>query len=131
MTLLHQATLQPTYWSLAFQTAVYLINYMTTPLNYLKSTLEILFKSSPNYLKLRVFGCLCFPWLKPYSQHKMDPKSRPCIFVGYSTSQSAYKCLDPITNWIFISKHVKFDESIFPSPSQPSVPPPVQSMTNP
>lgn len=46
-----------------FQAVVYLINRMPTPLHSLKSSFEVLFKSPPNYLKLRVFGCLCFKWL--------------------------------------------------------------------
>jgi hypothetical protein len=34
--------------------------------------------------------------------------------VGYSSTQSAYHCLDPTTNKIYTSTHVKFVESIFP-----------------
>lgn len=79
-----------------------------------KSPYYCLFNQPPNYLKLRSFGCLCYPWLRPYSSHKLDSRYRPCIFVGYSSSQSAYYCLDPITHRIYISRHVKFVENEFP-----------------
>ena len=78
------------------------------------SPCTILFGQTPHYDKLRVFGCQCFPWLRPYSPNKLVPRSRPCIFLGYSLSQSAYRCLDPASNCIFISRHVQFDESTFP-----------------
>lgn len=53
-------------------------------------------------------------WLKPYNKHKLDALFRPCIFLGYSLNQSAYKCYDLKTQKIFISCHVAFDESEFP-----------------
>ena len=36
------------------------------------------------------------------------------MFLGYSTNQSAFKCLDLATNKLFISRHVRFVESVFP-----------------
>ena len=50
---------------------------------------HILFKTPPNYNKLKIFGFLCFPWLKPYTNNKLEPRSEPCIFLGYSPTQSA------------------------------------------
>ncbi|GKB82472.1 retrovirus-related pol polyprotein from transposon RE1, partial [Tanacetum coccineum] len=44
----------------------------------------------------------------------MDPRSIPCIFVGYSATQSAYYCLDPVTHKIYTSRHVQFVETEFP-----------------
>lgn len=120
--LLTHSTLPHTFWSLALQTAVYLINRMPTPVLGKSSPFELLFGSAPNYLKLRIFGCLCFPWLRPYTAGKLDPPSRSCIFVGYCTSQSTYRCYDPATGQIFISRHVRFVEDRFPGipPGTPS-----------
>ena len=106
------------YWSLAFSTAVYLINRMPTPILKNISPFTKLFSTQPNYTKLKSFGCLCFPWLRPCTSHKLDPKSIACVFVGYSSSQSAYYCLDPKMNKIFVSRHVKFIENIFPFSTQ-------------
>lgn len=66
-------------------------------------------------MKLRIFGCLCFPWLGPYTKNKLEPKSKPCLFLGYCTNQSAYRCKDLHSNRIFVSRHVIFDETVFPS----------------
>lgn len=57
---------------------------------------------------------MCYPWFKPYNQSKVQPKSKPCIFLGYSSSKSAYKCFDAATNRLFYSRHVKFVENILP-----------------
>ena len=37
-----------------------------------------------------------------------------CVFLGYSTTKSAYLCLEPSSSHIYTSRHVKFVESIFP-----------------
>lgn len=52
----------------------------------------LLFKNHPSYTKLKSFGCLCFPWLKPYTSNKLQPRSERCVFLGYSLTQSAYIC---------------------------------------
>ncbi|WZZ19965.1 hypothetical protein YC2023_121352 [Brassica napus] len=102
------------YWTYAFATAVYLINRMATPILSMKSPFESLFGQVPNYSKLRIFGCLCFPWLRPYTSHKLDSRSTPCTFLGYSTTQSAYFCLDRTTSRIYTSRHVVFHEYVYP-----------------
>jgi hypothetical protein len=46
-----------------------------------------------------------------YNSNKMQPKSKAHIFLGYSSTQNAYKCFDPHLNFFFISRHVLFDEN--------------------
>ncbi|OMP03343.1 Reverse transcriptase, RNA-dependent DNA polymerase [Corchorus capsularis] len=79
-------------------TSSYLINRMPTPILNHKSPFQVLFAKDPNYTKLRVFGCLCFPWLRPYANSKLEPRSKPCLFVGYSSNRAAYLCLDIESN---------------------------------
>ncbi|RVW53657.1 Retrovirus-related Pol polyprotein from transposon RE2 [Vitis vinifera] len=86
-TLLSHVSLPSEYWAYAFATATYLINRLPSPVLHHKSPLQALFKQQPWYEKLRSFGCLCFPLMKPYNTNKFQKKSVPCIFVGYSTSQ--------------------------------------------
>ena len=53
----------------------------------------------------------------------MQPKSRTCIFLGYSSTQNAYKCFDPHLKKKFVSRHVLFDETqhhYHPSPVSPA-----------
>lgn len=113
LTLLTKASIPNTYWTYAFATAVYLINRMPTPTLSLQSPYQILFKISSNYAKLCIFGCLCFPWLRPYIVNKLENRSKPCAFLGYSLTQSAYLCLDPSQNRVYTSRHVHFDESTY------------------
>ena len=80
----------------------------------MKSSFEHLFQPPPNFFKLRVFGCLCYPWLRLYTSHKLDSRSRPCAFLGYSLTQSAYICYDMSSQKIYVSRHVVFVESTFP-----------------
>ncbi|KAJ0024842.1 hypothetical protein Pint_07566 [Pistacia integerrima] len=83
------------YWTYALATAVYLINRVPTPTLNLFSPYEFFFRTTPNYSKLKIFGCLCYPWCRPYATNKLDNRSKLCIFLGYSLTQSAYYCLDP------------------------------------
>jgi len=55
-----------------------------------------------------------FPWLKPYHTHKFQLKFVPCVFLGYSTTQSAYLCLHLPTQCLYVSQHVTFDEHVYP-----------------
>lgn len=120
LALLSHASIPISYWSYALTAATYLINHLPTTILSNFSPFECLNGSPPNYTKLRVFGCLCYPWLRPYTKHKLEARSTPCIFLGYSQTQSAYLCLDPSTNRIFISRHVQFHETCFPYSKIPS-----------
>lgn len=67
----------------------------------------------------------------PYTSHKLDPRSSLCVFVGYSDTQSAYYCLDPISNKIYVSLYVKFIEhSLHFSSSSMTAPPHTSSDTD-
>ncbi|KAM1824444.1 hypothetical protein ACFX13_024030 [Malus domestica] len=102
------------FWFDACSTALYLINRLPTKLLSYASPYEKLFQKQPKYDTLKVFGCRCFPWLVPYMQNKLQPKSKPCVFLGYSLNHQGYKCLDLSTRRIYVSRHVLFDEDSFP-----------------
>lgn len=89
LTLMHQTCLPLVFWSHAFKTTIDLINCMPTLIFYHKSLFFKLFGSETHYIKLKVFGCLCYPWLEPYTSNKLYTKSKPYIFLGYSSQQSA------------------------------------------
>lgn len=117
---LHKANLPPTFWTFTFHTTTFLINRMPTTVLNFQSLFEALFHLAPNYLKLKIFGCLCYPYLRPYTSHKLQPRSHPCVFIGYLTEYNAYKCYDPETNKIYTSRHVVFVEDTFPFQSHPT-----------
>ena len=78
-----------------------LINRLPTPILNLQSPYQKLFHKPPNYSKLRILGCLCYSWLRSYSSNKLEPRSCPCIFVGYSNEHHSYCCHGPKTTKIF------------------------------
>lgn len=49
--------------------------------------------------------------------NKLQPRSTPCIFLGYAESQYGYLCLDPTSQKIYTSRHVQFFDHIFPYPT--------------
>jgi hypothetical protein len=115
LTLLAQSGLSPKFWVDAFLTAIFLINRLPSPVLQHESPFSKLMQRSPDYTVLRAFGCLCYPLLRPYATHKLSFRSKPCIFIGYGGSHKGYRCLDPTTNKVFLSRHVIFDETQFPA----------------
>lgn len=67
----------------------------------------------PDYKFLNVFGCFCFPHLRPYNSNKLTMHFKQCIFLCYSTSHKGYRFLDS-TGRIYISKDVRFNKCRFP-----------------
>ncbi|CAB78643.1 reverse transcriptase like protein [Arabidopsis thaliana] len=103
------------HWVEAFYTTNFLSNLLPhTALTDAKSPFELLNKKKPDYQALRIFGCACFPTLRDYAQHKFDPKSLKCVFLGYNEKYKGYRCLLPTTGRVYISRHVIFDEHSFP-----------------
>ncbi|KAJ9548514.1 hypothetical protein OSB04_021057 [Centaurea solstitialis] len=122
LALMAQAHIPQRFWHFAFETAVYLINRMPSRISNKRSPYQHLFNRVPDYTFLRVFGCLCFPHLRPYNPHKMDFRSTPCVFLGYSPLHHGYRCLDLPSDRIYIARHVRFDEASFPFAITPSPP---------
>lgn len=117
ITLLQKAQLPITFWLEAITTAVYLINRLPNSSIHFQVPFHVLYKTSPDYSILKPFGCCCFPWFRPYASNKLVPRSSPCIFLGYCSATKGYRCLDPKTNRVYISRHVKFLETDFPYPT--------------
>jgi hypothetical protein len=101
------------FWDKAFTMAVYLINRTPNKVLNFETPLEHLFHTKPNYMSLRVFGCTCWPNLRPYNKHKLDFWSKQCVFLGYSSQHNGFKCLDISEGRIYISRDVVFDETVY------------------
>lgn len=59
-----------------------------------------------------MFGCCCFPYLRPFVKHKLKLRSQPSTFLGYSAHHKGYFCLTP-DGKVIVSRHVVFDENRF------------------
>jgi hypothetical protein len=115
LALLAHSHLPLSYWVDAFTTAVYLINRLPTSVLQHQSPYVKLLHKNPDYTFLKVFGCACFPLLRPYNSHKMMYRSKKCIFLGYCSNYKGYRCYDPTSKRTIISRHVVFDENTFPA----------------
>ncbi|KAK1430107.1 hypothetical protein QVD17_12618 [Tagetes erecta] len=113
-TLLAHSSVPPKFWNHALQTATYLLNILPSKLLQNKSPTQLLYHKQPDYCHLRVFGCLCYPLTPSISINKLQPRSFPCLFLGYPSNHRGYKCYDLSTRKIILSRHVLFDERTFP-----------------
>lgn len=111
--LLFQPHLPLSFWEECVLTAVYLINRLPPPLLSTKSPFELLYNRPPSFDHLKVFGCLCYAIVVQLNQ-KFDPRAKCCIFVGYPIGKKCYKLYDLETHKFFVSRDVKFCETIFP-----------------
>ncbi|KAJ9556167.1 hypothetical protein OSB04_010781 [Centaurea solstitialis] len=100
----------------ALLSSVHTFNLLPSTTIQYKTPFEVLFGFFPTYTHLRVFGCLCYPNTSPTSPHKLAPRSSVCVYLGPSTDHRGYRCLDLITQKVIISRHVTFDETLFPFP---------------
>ncbi|CAA7015065.1 unnamed protein product [Microthlaspi erraticum] len=121
--LMFQAHVPLEYWGDCVLMAVFLINRLPTPLLKDRSPFQVLTSKKPDYTGLRVFGCLAYSSTSPKQRHKFQPRSKPCVFLGYPSGYKGYKLLDLETNSVHISRNVVFYEEIFPfSDGQSSFP---------
>jgi hypothetical protein len=73
-----------------------------------------MYDTTPSYDHLCVFGCVCYPNTSATAPKKLSPRSTRCLFLGYSPNHKGYRCLDLTSHRIIISRHVVFDEDVFP-----------------
>jgi len=99
-------------WGEATLTAVHIINCLPSSVLGNISPFECLYLTTRNYNSLKVFGCACFVLLQPHEYIKPEARARLCCFLGYGTEHKGYRCLDPMSELIRISRHVVFWEHI-------------------
>jgi hypothetical protein len=112
--LLFQASLPASYWAEALHTATQLLNCLPSKAVRHPTPHFALYGTAPSYDHLRVFGCACYPNTSATAPHKLSPRSTRCLFLGYSPDHKGYRCLDLTSHRIIISRHVIFDEDVFP-----------------
>jgi hypothetical protein len=92
-------------------TAFYIMNH--TPIAVVRGmTFKEKFTSNkPNVSHFKVFNCITYVHVHNKKRSKLNPKARKCIFIGYFLKQKGYKCLNPSTQKLQVSKDV-FDEMV-------------------
>ena len=113
VSLLAHASIPRHFWHFAFETTVFLINRLPSPVLKDKSPFDILLKPIPDYKFLEVFGCATYSFIHPYVKHKFAYHSIHCVFLGYSPNHHGYCHLDRHSDCLY-AHHVCFDEYYFP-----------------
>lgn len=114
ITLLNHASLPLKFWYHVFACACYLINRLPSISLSNLSPYEILFQDNPTFSHLKTFGCACYPLLRPYNKHKLEPRTAQYVFLGYTQNTKGYICYHIETEKFITTRHVVFDETIFP-----------------
>ncbi|GKB11430.1 ribonuclease H-like domain-containing protein, partial [Tanacetum coccineum] len=95
-TLLFQAHLPPSFWVEALHMAAYLLNILPSSAIQNDIPCTKLFNKQPDYSRLRIFGCLCYPHL--YSPYKLAPQATPYAM------HDEYNALIKNGTWILVPK---------------------------
>lgn len=118
LAMMYQSHLPLHHWVEAFSTASYIINLLPSEALKNISPFEKRFQKKPDYSSLRAFGTACYLCLHSVTEHKFEPRSLQCVFVGYSMEHKGYRCLYPPTGRVYITRHAVFDEDCFPFKQQ-------------
>ncbi|KAB2594907.1 hypothetical protein D8674_030357 [Pyrus ussuriensis x Pyrus communis] len=115
ITLLSASGLPSVLWYFACAHSVRLINNMPCKSLCFSSPHLSLYKKVPDIQFLKIFGYAVFPCLRPYNSNKLQPRSVMCAFLGYYQGYKGVICYNLQTKKLVISRHVCFDESLFPA----------------
>ncbi|KAL3691463.1 hypothetical protein R1sor_005114 [Riccia sorocarpa] len=98
-------------WAEVLTTANYLVNLSPTRANSGITPHEKFSGEKPDLEHLRSFGCRAFVLLGKHKRHKLEPKSIPCIMLGYDLESKGYRLYNPTVRKVIIARNVRFDES--------------------
>ncbi|MBW0502369.1 hypothetical protein O181_042084 [Austropuccinia psidii MF-1] len=114
--LLNGSGLPKRFWAEAVNTATLLCNLIPTPSRHNNSPYALWTGKSPRIKKLRIFGCQAIVLIqRNLREWKLGESGCRGIFLGYENDMSSYRVMRLSDGKIVISKHVLFDESVFPN----------------
>ncbi len=93
--MLNEKNLPNYFWAETIATIVYITNRSLT-ITIDGMTLKKKFPGKkPNVSRLRMFGCIAYVDVLDEKKSKLNPKTKKCIFIGYSLKQKRYRCFNP------------------------------------
>ncbi|MDL1267427.1 transposase, partial [Yersinia pestis] len=110
-TMLTESKLADKYWKEAIHTAVYIQNRCLIRPHEDKTPYELWFGRKATVKHFRVFGSKCYIKRLEQNPGKFEERADEGIFLGYSSSSKAYRCLNKRTRKIIESDDVRIDEN--------------------
>jgi hypothetical protein len=88
-----------------------------TPSSALSSTTsyEVWHKSKPDLSMRRVFGCCVYVHVMCKDWKNLQSHTENCVFLGFEPGYKGWKCYNPVTKKIIVSRNIIFAENTFPS----------------
>jgi hypothetical protein len=108
--MLNEKNLPNYFWAEAVATTVYIMNQTPTTIVHGMTFEEKFIGKKPDVSHLKVFSCIAYMHVPHEKRSKLDPKVEKCIFIGYSLEQKGYKCFNPSTRKLRVSRDIVFDE---------------------
>jgi len=110
--MLNEKNLPNYFWAEAITTVVYIMNRIPITVVHGMTPKEKFTCKKPDVSHLKVFGCIAYVHVPNKEILKLDPKAEKCIFIGYSSEQKRYRCFNPSTQKLQVSRDVVFDEMV-------------------
>jgi hypothetical protein len=100
------------FWAKAVIIAIYIMNQTPTKVVHGMTHEEKFIGKKLDVSNFKMFGCIAYVHVPKEKGSKLDPKADKCIFIGYSLKQKGYKCFNPSTRKLQVSRVVMFDEMV-------------------
>ena len=115
--LLIEAGLSETFWSLAVKHVVYCRNRIWHKVHQVSanvgaSAFQVLYGKPPNIEHLRVWGCDAYKLDTRQMESTFQRKSKKMIYVGTSSTRKGWVLFDPKTRKLTTTYHVSFNEDM-------------------
>jgi len=110
--MLNEKNLPNYFWAETVAIAMYIMNRTPIVAVHDMTPKEKFIGKKPDVSHLRVFGCIAYVHVLDEKRSKLDPKAEKCIFIGYSLEQKRYRCSNPSTRKLQVSRDVVFDEMV-------------------
>jgi hypothetical protein len=98
------------FWGEAVTTAVFFLNWSYTRSMDGRTPFEAWFGQKPDVHFLKVFGCKAHAKVTRPNLKKLDDRSVHVVFLGYAPGGKAYRCYDPASKRVVVTRDVVFDE---------------------
>ena len=108
--MLHHRSLPLEFWGEAVNTAVYILNRVSSRTLHGATPYTKWYGEPPDVSYFREFGSLCYDHIPKQIRQKLDSKARECLFMGYCTTAKTYRLWCLKKHKLIITRDVIFDE---------------------